>query len=192
VCGDGIVYQGMEGCDDGNAEDGDQCTNACSVAVCGDGVTQDGVEECDDGNDNENDGCDSQCIASADPQCFLAYNQFSSADRNKNQIGGSVFCDTAIGNGWLGAGWYRFTGAAGTQMSETSIPTNQCGTHAPGWLNGVHPTLADGIVARQVCFNWSGNSCNWQAQVQVVACPGFYLYNFPNTPVCNLRYCGQN
>ena len=77
-------------------------------------------------------------------------------------------------------------------MSETVIPTNMCATHAPGWLNGVHPGIEEGIVNRQVCFNWSGNNCNWNAQIQVVACPGYYLYYLPNTPVCNLRYCGQN
>jgi Notch-like protein len=43
-----------------------------------------------------------------------------------------------------------------------------------------------------VCFNWSGNTCNWNAQIQVVACIDYYLYNLPNTPVCSLRYCGQN
>jgi cysteine-rich repeat protein len=192
VCGDGIVYAGLEGCDDGNAEDGDPCTNACTVAFCGDGVTLDGVEECDDGNNVEDDGCDSQCIASADPQCFLAYNTFSDANRNKTQVAGGRFCDNVNANGWLGAGWYRFTGAAGTRMSETVIATQMCATHAPGWLNGVHPTLADGVVARQVCFNWSGNQCNWNSMIQVVACPGYYLYNLPITPTCSLRYCGEN
>jgi hypothetical protein len=70
-------------------------------------------------------------IASADPQCFLAYNQFTDANRNKTQVAGGTFCDNVVANGWLGAGWYRFTGAAGTQMSESSIPTNMCATHAP-------------------------------------------------------------
>jgi hypothetical protein len=41
-------------------------------------------------------------------------------------------------------------------------------------------------------FHWSGNQCNWNANVQVVNCGEFYLYNLPNTPVCSLRYCGKN
>jgi cysteine-rich repeat protein len=192
ACGDGFLWQGMETCDDGNQNNGDQCPLSCEPAFCGDGFKLQGVEECDDGDDDDDDGCDTLCIASADPQCFLAYNEFTGANRNKLQVGGGPFCDQQIGNGWLGAGWYRFTGAAGTQMSETVIPSNMCATHASGWLNGVHPTLEDGIVSRQVCFNWSGNTCNWNAQIQVVACIDYYLYNLPNTPVCSLRYCGQN
>ena len=50
----------------------------------------------------------------------------------------------------------------------------------------------DGVVSRQVCFNWSGNQCAWNAQVDIVACPDFYLYHLPNAPVCNLRYCGTD
>ena len=192
ACGDGIVWEGMEACDDGNDVDGDACTNACTVAVCGDGIVQDGVEECDDGNANDDDGCDSQCVALADPQCFLPYNQFTMANRNRNQVGGGRFCDQSLGNEWQGPGWYRFTGASGTQLADSVVPSNQCATHASGWLNGAHPSFADGIVDRQVCFNWSGNQCNWNANIQVVACPGFYLYNLVNTPACQLRYCGQD
>ena len=38
-CGDGELNadEGEE-CDDGNTEDGDTCTNACTIAMCGDGV----------------------------------------------------------------------------------------------------------------------------------------------------------
>jgi hypothetical protein len=66
-----------------------------------------------------------------------------------------------------------------------------CGTHAPGWLNGSLPSVADGVVVRQVCFNWSNNTCNWNTNVSVVNCANFYLWKFPDTPVCNLRYCGE-
>jgi cysteine-rich repeat protein len=44
-CGDSIV-SGTEGCDDGNTEDLDDCSNRCVVAGCGDGVVQQN-EECD-------------------------------------------------------------------------------------------------------------------------------------------------
>jgi cysteine-rich repeat protein len=192
ICGDGITYDGMEDCDDANDVDGDACTNGCTTAVCGDGVIHQGVEECDDGNDIEDDGCDSMCIASADPQCFLPYTEFTDPNRNVNLQNGPVYCDQQNGNGWVGPGWYRFTGQAGTQMPESAPATYRCATHATGWLNGVHPTLADGVVARQACFNWSGNTCSWNANIQVVACPGYYLYNLVAPPACSLRYCGEN
>lgn len=51
-CGDAIV-QSNEECDDGNSDDGDQCSNECKIiggedATCGDGVIQ-SSEECDPG-----------------------------------------------------------------------------------------------------------------------------------------------
>ena len=38
VCGDGIVYDGVEECDDGNGIDYDGCTNDCRTPRCGDGI----------------------------------------------------------------------------------------------------------------------------------------------------------
>lgn len=60
-CGDGVVNQLSEECDDGNAFEGDACTTTCDDALCGDGFVYLGQEECDDANGNENDGCDSSC-----------------------------------------------------------------------------------------------------------------------------------
>lgn len=60
-CGDG-VQQPPEECDDGNANDGDDCTNSCSDARCGDGALWVGKEECDDGGLEAGDGCDSECL----------------------------------------------------------------------------------------------------------------------------------
>ncbi|MCB9570081.1 MAG: DUF4215 domain-containing protein [Myxococcales bacterium] len=61
VCGDGIVQEGVEACDDGNDDDLDACSNACALASCGDGVTQQD-EECDDGNDVDTDACTNACL----------------------------------------------------------------------------------------------------------------------------------
>jgi cysteine-rich repeat protein len=59
-CGDGSVDPGEE-CDDGNADDTDDCTSTCHVARCGDGIVQPG-EECDDGNYDDTDACVSGCV----------------------------------------------------------------------------------------------------------------------------------
>jgi cysteine-rich repeat protein len=59
-CGDGI-REGSEQCDDGNADDGDGCTNACTLPRCGDGAVAAGVERCDDGNRFDDDGCRNDC-----------------------------------------------------------------------------------------------------------------------------------
>lgn len=129
-------------------------------------------------------------------QCHESYIELSLANRNINNSGGSVTCDQGSRSDHQFQGssqkWYRFTGAAGTQMPESAPPTNVAGTHAPGWLNGAHPNTNDGVVSRQVCFHWSGNTCQWHAYIEVVACGGgYYLYNLPATPVCSLRYAGQ-
>ena len=59
TCGDGMVG-GDEECDDGNADNTDDCLNSCMEPYCGDGlVAKD--EECDDGNTNDDDGCNNVC-----------------------------------------------------------------------------------------------------------------------------------
>jgi cysteine-rich repeat protein len=61
MCGNGVVDPGEE-CDDGNADDTDDCTTQCRIARCGDGFVQPG-EECDDGNYDDTDGCVAGCVA---------------------------------------------------------------------------------------------------------------------------------
>ncbi len=57
-CGDGVL-DANEACDDGNAVDGDGCSNTCESdgGTCGNSVVDPG-EACDDGNEIDNDGCD--------------------------------------------------------------------------------------------------------------------------------------
>jgi cysteine-rich repeat protein len=53
-CGDGH-REGLEECDDGNANNEDDCLNDCILASCGDGVIHwqgTGTEICDDGEEN--------------------------------------------------------------------------------------------------------------------------------------------
>ena len=61
ACGDGILDKVKEDCDDGNADDQDDCLNSCRRAVCGDGVVWSGQEECDDGDNDDDDACTTQC-----------------------------------------------------------------------------------------------------------------------------------
>ncbi len=76
-CGDGIINQAHEVCDDGNSKGGDGCTAACdqvedgwvcpnqgqaclNIVVCGDKKVM-GKETCDDGNTVAADGCGVTC-----------------------------------------------------------------------------------------------------------------------------------
>ena len=97
------------------------------------------------------------------------------------------YCDSGIG-----PGWFRFEGSAGTRMTTLCPPGYRCGTHATGWLNGGHPTVADGQVSRQVCFHYSQNCCHWSTNIKVRNCGSYYVYYLNGTPNCSLRYCGTN
>lgn len=57
MCGNRVLDAGEE-CDDGNLDEVDGCTNACTV--CGNGIITP-PEECDDGNDDPADGCTNAC-----------------------------------------------------------------------------------------------------------------------------------
>ena len=91
----------------------------------------------------------------------------------------------------LTKGWYRFSGQAGSAMPTKCVAKNYCGTHAPGWMQGSHPTQAQGAVTRKVCYHWNNNCCNWSNNIRVRNCGGFYVYELDKTPVCHLRYCGN-
>ena len=92
-------------------------------------------------------------------------------------------CDSKL------AGWYRFRGAAGQQLSEQCLPKWHCGSHSTGWLNGTHPTVGDGVVERRVCFNWKDSCCKFKTNIRVRNCGAFYVYKLKPVPACNLRYC---
>ena len=56
TCGNAVLDPG-ELCDDGNVQDGDNCTADCqSLPGCGNSVLE-GAEVCDDGNKESGDGC---------------------------------------------------------------------------------------------------------------------------------------
>ena len=88
--------------------------------------------------------------------------------------------------------WYRFQGASGDAMPLSCVPKNRCGTRAPGWLHGTHPTVAHGIVSAKVCYHWGDNCCHWSNTIRVRNCDGFFVYELNKSPGCNLRYCGNS
>jgi cysteine-rich repeat protein len=61
-CGDGLVYTGVEDCDDANGNNNDACLQGCVAATCGDGFVNEGVEVCDDGDEDNSDGCNTMCL----------------------------------------------------------------------------------------------------------------------------------
>ena len=90
----------------------------------------------------------------------------------------------------LPSGWYRFRGAAGTEMPTSCVGNYRCGSYAPGWLSGSHPSVAGGAVNATVCFHYFG-CCDLSTSIRVRNCSGFYVYELGPTPGCWLRYCGN-
>jgi hypothetical protein len=91
-------------------------------------------------------------------------------------------------------------------MASSCVNVRRCGTDATGWMNGAHPTVADGKVTRKVCYHWgscirmsSDNVCyHWQgdcykySNVEVVNCGQYYVYKLSPPPKCPYRYCGSD
>lgn len=87
--------------------------------------------------------------------------------------------------------WYRFKGGAGLKMPDSCVKSGHCGTHSPGWFQGSHPTKVGNISIGRICFNFMGSCCQWYTATKVKKCSGFYVYQLPSTPYCDLQYCGD-
>ena len=135
------------------------------------------------------DGAFSQC---------LNYKILSNETRFIGYVDGTYSkCDSG-----LATGWYRFMGNAGSKLLDYNPGlkpnTFGCKTHAAGWLNGQHPSIADGEVSRTVCFIWWQNNnigdpilnCKWSTSIKIRNCGSYFVYYLVPTPVCWLRYCG--
>ena len=96
------------------------------------------------------------------------------------------YCDQRARHGWTPGVWTSF----GSRMiPEKSPGINHCGTSASGWLNGKHPTAADGVVSRTLCYHYSSSNCQWKSTIQVANCGSYYLYNIPKPSACSLGFC---
>ena len=117
------------------------------------------------------------------------YGSLNSYTRKITYTTNHGYCDNGIG-----PGWFRFEGSAGTRMPTSCPPIFRCGANAPGWMNGGHPTVADGQVTRTVCFHYSGDCYRWSTNIKVRNCGSYYVYYLSGTPngFCPLRYCGTN
>ena len=121
-----------------------------------------------------------------------AYQVLDQADRSITFADPNVVkCDREELEGFRLPGWYRFMGDSGDQIPETCVPAGRCGTHAPGWLNGKHPTEQEGVVTREVCYTSKTECCNFKNNIQIRNCSKFYVYELQKPPSCYLRYCGN-
>ena len=118
----------------------------------------------------------------------LSYSELTNVERRLTAAIDVSLCDVHS----LVPGWFRFHGDAGTKMPTFCPPRRSCGTHVPGWLNGAHPTMAEGQVTRQVCFHWDYGCCQWTINIQVRNCHSYYVYYLIKAPTCHLVNCGTD
>ena len=100
------------------------------------------------------------------------YTVLSEADRTQENAE-PPYDRTDLG---LVTGWYRFQGVAGDRMPDKFVRRYHCGTTYPGWLNGVHPTVAEGVVLRTVCYDGGGVCGLFSNIIKVKNCRSYYVY----------------
>jgi len=176
-------------CKAGYTGDGHNCTdiNECAAPVnpC-DAVAN---SECKNTNGSYNCQCKDGFVKNG-PDCEVdvcrGYKVLNSSDRKDTYtVSGVPLCDVG-----LPEAWYRFEGDAGTRMPTTCVDNDKCGTNFPGWLNGIHPTVEDGEVVREVCFHAFSDCCNDRKRIRVKRCSTYYVYKLDGTlEGCNRRYC---
>uniref|UniRef100_A0A671LEP9 UMOD/GP2/OIT3-like D8C domain-containing protein n=1 Tax=Sinocyclocheilus anshuiensis TaxID=1608454 RepID=A0A671LEP9_9TELE len=122
-----------------------------------------------------------ESLALLNPTCHLD-------EATNNKYSSQIMCDCEVN--WNG--WYRlFIQGQSVQMPDTCVDQDSCGTHAPLWLNGGHPTIGDGVVTRGVCGHYDNDCCSFLSNpIKVKACLGdYYVYEFVKPAFCFLAYC---
>ena len=112
------------------------------------------------------------------------YTVLEEVDRDINNVIQSSECDRN-----LIPGWYRFLNVSGIRMPTTCPLKLRCGTAWPGWLDGAHPTVNEGIVTREVCLHKSDCCSGKIYNIKVKNCGSFYVYQLTGVSGCPWRYC---
>lgn len=177
-CGDGYVNAvAGEVCDDGNADQNDDCLNNCQAASCGDGHLHAGVETCD-GDKLDGQTCVSQGYLFGDLACDEQCN-LNLADCNNEQPcpGGGAFVNNYC--------WYASLVCETTAVKCASVGL----TGNDGYVNSVwdEPTLtaiaqqlgliAGGLNGCCVTFAWIQNGAIYTHGY------GAQYYNWSNCPI---------
>lgn len=88
--------------------------------------------------------------------------------------------------------WYRFQSLAGGKMPTKDPGFWHCGTFAPIYLNGVHPTSTNVEVNAKACVNLPftpPKGCSVQYDIKIINCGAFFLYKLKEPRQCSLAYC---
>ena len=81
------------------------------------------------------------------------YKFLNDSDRHSDFGRGDRKCDKN-----LTEDWYRFSAGAGTSIPTLCLPHHRCGTDMPGWMDGAHPTVDEGVVSLWSTYGIAGLS----------------------------------
>ena len=151
-CGDGFLWMGMEGCDDGNVDDTDACPSGVGGCVaeakCGDGFVEAGAEDCDDMNGEDLDACNNAC---ASPRWVFVTSMNTGSGNLGGITGADAYCQMfAMVEGLPGTYKAWLTGAdpasaPATRFASTEfkgwylLPSDPPTPVALGWMDLTSP-----------------------------------------------------
>lgn len=130
------------------------------------------------------------CQLQADcDSCCKTHRKINEPRRSANSVwksGQMPLCDRDFQRGW-----YRFTSFVGQKMPERRVPINHCGTQAPIWLDGVHPTKPGENVVRKACINVFelSNGCYEALYINITNCGDHFVYYLRPPWYCAAAYC---
>ena len=133
--------------------------------------------------------CQTDCNGCCDPNTYSVINEPRRSINSIWKWGQTAICDRTLS--W---GWYRFTSYVGRLMPTSRVNPYHCGTVAPIWLRGQHPSSADLTVTVQACTNFFNisNGCHQPFNVKIRQCngsPPFFVYYLSPTYSCPVAYC---
>jgi len=119
------------------------------------------------------------------------YKVLNDKNRNVQNTNQPLKCDKlshpSVSPDWQGHSWYRILPPAGTSILTYSPGSGKCGTAVTGWIDGFPAINQIGqTVPAKVCFY----SC---IDINITLCTdtksNYYVYQLPNAPSCNYKYC---
>jgi len=118
---------------------------------------------------------------------WMEYGRRSSDFNSRNTA--TSICDAFLNHD----AWYRFEHDAGNRLIEGPVEPWSCGTQAPIWLNGTHPTDTTEVTAKVCATYTSENICGWNGTVRIRLCnesgSEYFVYLLAVPTGCPLAYC---
>lgn len=120
---------------------------------------------------------------------YKSINDPYRSSKYKLKAGERALCDNL-----LAPGWYRFANKVGGKIPTTKPEPYHCGTVAPIWMKGTHPTTKGEETFALACTNINNRlgGCMLPKPMSVKNCGEFFVYNLQPSGGCAMAYCAGN